>query len=170
MTPEIESSLRLFRVMLFGDDRFEDLKPESKGIGDTAKVLVHSLELGLTLKNLDPKEELFHIELFPSFKPEPKCEIWLTFEWKESNARYNSRKEYAIKDRAFREKNKERLDSISTKLKSFGFSQPGFAEHLAKEILVNWRSGNYADMLKTLSIADTLASFDEEDKQDTTTQ
>lgn len=150
-------------MMLFGDERFEDIKPRSLLPGDTAKIEIRSFEFGKHLQEMDINEDIFHIELFPETSP-PYCEIWLAFEWKESNARTKRIKAASAENREIREKSNVRIEILANQLKSRGFTQAGFANHLAKEILANWKQNNFDEMLNTLKLFETLKTFDDEDK------
>lgn len=157
----VEISLSTLRIILFGDDSLEEVRPVSKGVGDTAKVLVVPIGIGQCLSSIDKDENYFHVE-FILEGTRPHAEVWLDFEWKDSNAKLNRQRERSAEEKAVYDKNRAKLQAISSKLKSFGFNQPGFAEHLAKEILSNWKHGDYSEMLKTLSLAETLKELDNE--------
>lgn len=153
----LEINLSTLRVLLFGDERLECVRPSSAGIGDTAKILVMPVELGRAISIVDKDENFFHVVFLPSH-----AEVWLAFEWKESNAKLLRQREFSAAERTAYDKNKRKLEVVSSQLKSFGFRQPGFAEHLAKEILQNWKSGEYSEMLKTLNLTEKLKELDQE--------
>lgn len=164
----IELSLSALRVLLYGDERLEGIEPRSKGLGDTAKVKIIPYNIGQTLKEIDKDEELFHVEFYLPATAGDLCwaEIWLSFEWRESNTRRSRQQIVSAENRISREKNKHRLDELASKLRSFGFDKhPGFSEHLAEAILKGWKNEQYTDVLKMFNLAETLNRFDEEDKE-----
>lgn len=80
--------LSVLRSLLFGEYGDVDLpvidKPLSPLLGDYNKIRITHIAIGKTLIEIDKEERYFHVELFEQTK---HCEIWLSFDWRESNAR-----------------------------------------------------------------------------------
>jgi hypothetical protein len=161
----IEISLHALRLLIFNDENLEGKEPFSKGIGDTAKVKLVPYHLGHVIKDIDADEEFFHVELYPATHDyEERAEIWLAFEWKESNARHKRVQAASAENRAFREKNNTRLSAIKSQLESFGLNKsPGYADFLASIILKEHKKGSNTKVLQILNLVDLLNEFDKED-------
>lgn len=146
------------RVLLFGSDRLIDTRFESKLPGDTAKVIKVELAHGQLIQVTDPNEFYFHVELFATH-----AEVWIAFEWAESNARRQRVKSAADVHRANHIKRTERIARVKASL-SDAFS-PAKKEELASLVVDNYKAGNLAAVLRTLNLIETLQQFEEEDKQ-----
>lgn len=165
-TKTIELSINLLRVLLFGDDRLEGITPRSKANGDTAKVIVIPFMVGNEIKKIDAEEEYFHVELFANDDGSARhAELWLAFEWKESNARRAKVQAYAAEHRVVRDRKRSRMDRIKERLGRLGLDKhPSYVEQLAKDILENYRKRDFSQTLKILHLAELLTEFEEEDK------
>ena len=162
----VELSLNTLRVLLFGDDRLEGIKPRSKGIGDTAKVIVLPYAIGTTLQQLDKDEELFHVEFSRALEGVADfAEIWLSFEWKESNARRERVQKHSAESRAFRDKNAARLAEIKEALPVEFSKYPGYTDHLAAQMLKAYKEGHIKQVLTIFNLAEKFARYEQEDKE-----
>jgi len=168
MAPEnsktIEISLSTLRVLLFGDERLEGIAPASKGIGDTAKVKILPHGIGGILKEIDKDEEFFHVE-FSASGNHAWCELWLSFEWKESNTRRTRTQQASAEGRAFRDKHRSRINEIKEALPSGFASHPGYAEQLAEDMMKAYKSGHISKILTIFNLAEKFQRYEEEDRQ-----
>lgn len=155
-TPKLyELSNSTLRVILFGDERLDGIRPASRSPGDTAKIVVLPLLIGKVIATID-KEELFHVEIF-----DEHAEIWMMIDWKESNTYRQRKKDNSAALRLEHDKTNASLRVIIEKLRAQGFDrQPGFVEHLAKQIHKSWKSGQFVEMLKLLDLVETLEKLD----------
>lgn len=153
------------KKLLFGSDELEALSAQSKTTGDTAKVLIRDGYLGDLIKLLDTQEEFLHVESFPTHS-----EVWLTKEWKESNARRDRLKLTSEQQRTILVKNAQRITEIKSALlemeawRIVAKSYPGYLDKLASDMLANLRNNQAAVVMKLLNIAELLNKYNEEDK------
>lgn len=152
--------------LLYGRDSLNGVSPVTPAIGDTAKVLVRSIELGRLIFSLDNRDEpLFHIEHCADNTRE-WCEIWLYREWKESNTRRSKIKEKSVKEREEHTKKSLRLKEIQELLTAGGLNQkPGFVEEMSQGILKCMAAEKYSEVLRIFKLTDLIAKYQEEDKQ-----
>lgn len=155
-TPKLyELSNSTLRVILFGDERLDGIRPVTKSLGDTAKVVILPLAIGRIILAVD-NEELFHVELL-----DDHAEVWMMIDWKESNTYRQRIKDNSAALRLEHDKTNASLRVIIEKLRAQGFDrQPGFVEHLAKQIHKSWKSGQFVEMLKLLDLVETLEKLD----------
>jgi hypothetical protein len=151
--------LTAIRSMLFRDDTLENITPQSKSSGDTAKVVIIPRGIGMYLAGLDPTEEIFHIETFESHS-----EVWLKFEWSESNARRSKLKDFLFKEREARQKHASRIERIKALLPPQGGES--WNTHLANLALAEYKNGQMDKVLTVLNIKSVLEEFEEEDKHE----
>jgi hypothetical protein len=152
--------LTAVRSMLFRDDTLESIIPQSKSPGDTAKVVIIPRGIGMYLAGLDPTEEIFHVETF-----ETHSEVWLKFEWSESNARRSKLKDFLFKEREARQKYQSRIERIKALLPPQGGES--WNTHLANLVLMEYKNGTLDKMDKVLSVLNiksVLEEFEEEDR------
>lgn len=159
-SPEYPEGLALtfeaLRSALFGDETLEEINLQSLSIGDTAKVLRLPVAIGKIIAQRDFEERFFHIEFFESH-----AEIWLIFEWKESNARRARFKSFHIQDNAARDKRAARISKIKEHLSDALL--PHVKEDLAKNIVDNYKKYNFEEVLKALNVVEVLNEFEKED-------
>jgi hypothetical protein len=152
------------RDFLFGSEELEGIKPTTKGIGDTALVLVRPTYIGKAVALFDNDENLLHVEYAGNAEKE-WAEIWLTREWKESNARRSRQQAYSSAERIERDKRNKRITEIKQVISAKGLDRkPGFAEHLADGIYKAWQQGKHNEMFKLLELTEKLNTYETEDK------
>lgn len=162
--PYIELSPTALRIILYGDETLEGFASHSKAPSDTAKVKLLPRYLGKIIAEADPEEELFHVE-FAENNNYGWSEIWLAFEWKESNARRARQQHASHEARILALRTSSRIAEIKAKLASKGLTDPNYTEMLSKQILSNWKANQAKAILDLLDLAEMLSRFEEEDKQ-----
>lgn len=153
-------------VWIFGDENLEDITPVSKSPGDTAKVYVRPLGLGQLIKERDPNENYFHVELITEHE-KPHSEIWQSFEWKISNAReqrfrsHERKRTIEYTTKTLREK--EIVAAIRSQGGPLASAPDGFLAALASTIVSN-RSKDLSQVYQAINIAELLQRYAQEDQ------
>lgn len=148
------------RVLIWGDDRLDALRPFSVGPGDTAKVYPVPLVIGQLIQDVDKNEDFIHVEIQPEH-----AELWLSFEWKESNARHTRFREQCKMEREQRDKRNQRIAELKLclddRLPEHAATKIAetMLENLSKLDLIN----DPGDVLKALNVLETLQQYVKED-------
>jgi hypothetical protein len=131
----------------------------SKGSGDTAKVVIIPIAIGKYISQLDPSESMFHVEHF-----ERQSEVWLSFEWNESNTRRSRLRERLAVERIASEKHNARVKEIIALLpEQLGVE---YNNHLAEMALRDLKGSRFDKVLQALQIAEKLHQYEEEDSNE----
>jgi len=148
--PVITLPLSVFRSLLFGqsgDIKLPVFSPQSIVVGDLAKIVVTHKAIGELVRDIDKSEQYFHVEIYVTH-----AEIWLEFEWKESNARRERFREY---QRVFNEelfKKNDLLTELQDKL-----SATRLPDHhcrlIAEQIYGLFKQGKYEKVVEILDKA-----------------
>lgn len=147
------------RALLFGDEQLTGVRIQSKSPGDTAKVLVIDRDLGQFIATGDPDECLFHVELF-----ERHAELWINFEWADSNARRARIKANADLHRSVYIRRQERINRIRPLLSES--LSPRDKEQLATLVADSYAKGDLNEVFKMLKLIDLVAEFRDEDEKE----
>lgn len=156
--PVITLTLSQLRTFKFGDERLEGIRPQSPGVGDTAKVFVIPLAFGQFLAEIDKEEIYFHVEILSSH-----AELWIAADWMESNIRRARLRGILAIERSERDKRSKRIQELKS---SFATQFPeSHASHLAETFLANLAQRHeYRKVLLALNIAELLDQYDKEDQ------
>lgn len=167
--PVLALPLSAIRVLLYGDERLEGLQPLTKTFGDTAKVIVIPMSIGVLLKEWDPEEQFWHIE-FPQVSPDlypiPTAEVWLPSEWLESNARRQRRRAQSHQERKENNLRSERLAELIHAIRPQFKAPDDFIREIAVAVLDNYRKTDLTKVLTAINIAELLTRFNQEDKEE----
>lgn len=151
--------LGVIRTLIFGDDAYIDVKPQSKAPNDFSKVIIQHIGIGLYLKSLDPEEAYFHIEVYPEAST---SEIWLAFEWIESSARHERLRSSMAKEREARDRHNARVrEMISAMPEALPDANK---QHLAETILKEMSYNRFDKVLELLNVAHLYLKYEQEDK------
>ena len=151
-------TLRAIRSLLYKDDTLESITIQSKASGDMALVKIIPLSLGQYLSFLDPQETVFHVETF-----DKHAEVWLEFEWKESNQRLNKYRERSRIEREQADKYNRRLNELISLLPEQLGAE--FNMHLARLALQELSITKCDRVMLALNIGEKLQQYREEDEQ-----
>lgn len=156
--------IHALRGLLFGESGDETVPtnpPQSGGIGDLAKIKVINYYVGQALKAVDDNEEHFHVELFTSSESQSEwAEVWLTNEWKESNARRQKFKETNQIENHERNRKQELAAKIVAAME--GKLQPTFAQLFAHQVVDQYKKHDFSGVLKKLKIWEILEEYEKE--------
>lgn len=152
-------------VLLFGDERLEGIAPLSKVSGDTAKVLIRPFNLGHIIKAVDTDEECFHVELINT-PPYLHAEIWIAFEWQESNARRERVRTFHQTLNKARDKEIDRINELVRIMEPQYPAPESHLRELAKTVLQNYKKQDFSKVFTALNILETLNKYEEEDRED----
>jgi hypothetical protein len=160
----ITLELPALAVMLWGDERLDTLRPLSTKDGDTAKVFVRPFSLGQLIKMQDPEENYFHVELITDVDP-LRAEIWLTREWKISNAReqrFRNREAERNKQYDTATRRTQEIMELMKKSRLSGCPEE-YLQELALTILKNYKKKDFSQIFAAIDLAETLAKYEQED-------
>ena len=153
--------LSALRALLFGDENLEGIKPLTPIIGDTAKVLVIPRAIGELIAELDKEEFYFHVELLFT----THAELWLAFEWKESNVRRARLCRSLATEKATRTRDATRLAELTATIRGQFAAPDGYLAELARTILDNYTKMNLSDVLTAINVAELLEKYRKEDNE-----
>ncbi len=164
--PIITLTLSALRSLLYGDDSLHSAYIQSKVLGDTAKVIIIPVILGQVIAQQDPTEEYFHVEFiyFDSTADQAKqAELWLSFEWKESNARREKIRALSSTERAERLEKASLIEDLYDALSASRLPDY-YLRQLASDIAEHWRKKDLTTLITTfdkldLQISEVLAKY-----------
>ena len=145
MEDTITLPFKALQTLLYGDESLFGL-PKRSGKYDNCVIYKCVWELGAYIKEKDPKEDYFHVKLYPSQEKRDKgevtshAEIWLGFEWDES---IEKRIEFRAKCAAEREnydEDKILLNALVEELQASKIPME-YALEYARIILTRYRKG-----------------------------
>lgn len=156
--------LTAIRSMLVRDESLECVPISSKGVGDLASVTILPTALGEYLKDLDPQERVFHVEQITTGTPH--AEIWLNFEWKDSNFRRTRQRARWEAERAADYLYQSRISQLVAALPpALGIA---YNHHLAALMLAELKSPEQIEsmslVLNQFNIMDLLRQYQREDQ------
>jgi len=155
---------QMLRSMLFGqngDHECPSCYPLSKASGDLAKVLVVRKEIGEIINQGDIQEEYFHVEYALSH-----AEIWLAFEWAESNTRAIRRKAYHDSQREEHNTRTSLAQEVAEALldptRDVTKRLPEtFVKQIAEEIAKHYKNNEFDALLKELCVEGIVKKYKE---------
>lgn len=164
MTPEptITLPLSVLRSLLFresGDDNFPRVRIQSLALGDLAKVIVTHKVIGELISSIDNKEEYFHVEIFSTH-----AEIWMIFEWRESNAKRERFRIYHETLNAKRAQEKDLLAELQDKISATRLPDI-HCRLISEQIYGLYKAGQFQKVVDILdgqlglNIAETLKNY-----------
>lgn len=162
------SAIRSIMFGAIGDSNKPSIRPLMSPLpGESSLIEVTHWAIGRVLKDLDPSEFHFHVELFPPEeipgKPLSHAEIWLGWEWTESNTKYYRGKSTANTARSVNLLRGELQKEIIDELSVFRDLPEGYCRMMAIRLTEDMEAlDSFMPLAKSLGFDEVLRKYQDE--------
>ena len=150
------TALRSLMFGEFGDKSLSSLgRPESAILGDPPPKITH-YEIGALIKHVDISEDFFHVELIET--PTKQAEIWLIYDWCESNARRKRFREREAKRNEEYAVQTSLTAELADELTATKLPET-LVKQLAREIAANYKKHDLTALLRSLNVEEVIIKY-----------